>query len=62
MEILELDRVIYKIIYERERREVYYFYVQNFPGGTMICVCHHRYNMAEGPSSNNNEDKDNDNG
>jgi hypothetical protein len=40
-EILELDRVIYTIIYERERREVYYFYVWNFPGGTMICVCHH---------------------
>jgi hypothetical protein len=40
-DILELDLVIYEIIYERKRRELYYFYVRNFPGGTMICVCHH---------------------
>jgi hypothetical protein len=37
-DILELDLVIYEIIYEQEKREVYYFYVRNFPGGTMIPV------------------------
>jgi hypothetical protein len=37
-DILELDLIIYKIIYENEKREVYYFYVRNFPGGTMIPV------------------------
>jgi hypothetical protein len=57
-DILELDLVIYEIIYERKKREVYYFYVLSFPGGTMIPVRADRYNMAEGPSSNDNEDKD----
>jgi hypothetical protein len=37
-DLLELDLIIYKIIYERKKREVYYFYVRNFPGGTMIPV------------------------
>jgi hypothetical protein len=59
-DILELDLMIYEIIYERKSRELYYFYVQNFPGGTMICVHHHRYDMPEGPSSDDHEDKDND--
>jgi hypothetical protein len=36
--LLQLDLVIYEIIYERKKREVYYFYVHNFPGGTMIPV------------------------
>ncbi len=40
-DILELDLVIYEIIFARERRELYLFYARNFPGGTMICVCHH---------------------
>ncbi len=30
-DLLELDLVIYEIIYERKKREVYYFYVRNFP-------------------------------
>jgi hypothetical protein len=29
-DLLELDLVIYEIIYEREKREVYYFYVRLF--------------------------------
>jgi predicted RNA methylase len=37
--LLELDLVIYEIIYDHKKREVYYFYVRNFPGGTMIPVC-----------------------
>jgi hypothetical protein len=57
-DLLELDLVIYETIYEREKWEVYYFYVRNFPGGTMIPVRADRYNMAEGPSSNDDEDKD----
>jgi hypothetical protein len=35
---ITLDLVIYKIIYERERRELYLFYAQIRPGGTMIPV------------------------
>ena len=38
VDLLELDLVIYEIIYERKKREVYYFYVRNFPGGAMIPV------------------------
>ncbi len=57
-DLLELDLVIYEIIYEREKREVYYFYVRNFPGGTVIPVRADRCDMAEGPSSDNDEDKD----
>jgi hypothetical protein len=57
-DLLELDLVIYEIIYEREKREVYYFYVRNFPGGTMIPVGADRYDMAEGPSSDDDKDKD----
>ena len=57
-DLLELDFVIYEIILARERQELYYFYARNFPGGTMICVRHHRYDILEGPSSNDNEDED----
>ena len=57
-DILELDLIIYEIIYERKKREVYYFYVRNFPGGTMIPVRADRYDMEEGPSSDDNEDKE----
>jgi hypothetical protein len=60
-DILELDHVMYEIIYEREKREVYYFYVRNFPGGTMIPVRADQYDMAEPPSSDDDEDKDDDN-
>jgi hypothetical protein len=59
-DILELDLVIYEIIYERKKREVYYFYVRNFSGGTMIPVRADRYDMAEGPSSDDDKDKDDD--
>ncbi len=57
-DLLELDLVIYEIIYKREKREVYYFYVRNFPGGTMIPVRADRYDMEEGLSSNDDEDKE----
>jgi hypothetical protein len=57
-DLLELDLVIYKIIYEHEKRKVYYFYVRNFPGGTMIPVRANRYDMEEGPSSNDDKDKE----
>ncbi len=59
-DILELGLVIYEIIFARERRELYLFYTQNFPRGTMIHVRHHQYDMVEGPSSNNDEDEDDD--
>jgi hypothetical protein len=59
VDLLELDLIIYEIIYEREKRDVYYSYVRNFPGGTMI-LCADQYNMAEGPSSDDDEDEDDD--
>ena len=57
-DLLVLDIVIYEIIYERERRELYLFYARNIPGGTMIPVRAERYNMEEGPSSDDDDDKD----
>jgi hypothetical protein len=59
-DLLVLDLVIYEIIYERERRELYLFYARNRPGGTMIPVCASQYDMEEGPSSDDNDDKDDD--
>jgi hypothetical protein len=60
-DLLVLDLVIYEIIYERKRRELYLFYARNFPGGTMIPVRASQYDMEEGPSSDDNVDKDDDN-
>ncbi len=57
-DLLVLDLVIYEIIYERERRELYLFYARNRPGGTMIPVRASQYDMEEGPSSNDDDDKD----
>ena len=59
-DLLVLDVVIYEIIYERERRELYHFYARNRPGGTMIPVRAERYDMEEGPSSDDDDDKDDD--
>jgi hypothetical protein len=59
-DLLVLDIVIYEIIYERERPELYLFYARNRPGGTMIPVRAERYDMEEGPSSDDDNDKDDD--
>ena len=59
-DLLVLDFIIYEIIYERERRELYLFYARNFPGGTMIPIRTHRYDMEEGPSSDDDDNEDDD--
>jgi hypothetical protein len=59
-DLLVLDLVIYEIIYERERRELYLFYARNRPEGTMIPVRAERYDMEEGPSSDDDDDEDDD--
>jgi hypothetical protein len=59
-DLLVLDIVIYEIIYERERPELYLFYARNRPGGTMIPVRAERYDMEEGPSSDDDDNKDDD--
>jgi hypothetical protein len=59
-DLLVLDLVIYEIIHERKRRELYLFYARNRPGGTMIPVPASRYDMEEGPSSDGDDDKDDD--
>ena len=60
-DLLVLDLIIYEIIYESERRELYLLYARNRPGGTMIPVRASRYDMEEGPSSDDDDDKDDDN-
>jgi hypothetical protein len=62
VDILELDLLIYEIIFARERRELYISYVRNFPRGTFTCVCKHWWDIPEGPSNdkdNNNNDNNN---
>ena len=62
-DLLVLDLVIFEIIYERERRELYHFYARVRETGTMIPVRTERDDMEEGPSSdddNNEDDDDND--
>ncbi len=59
-DLLVLDLVIYEIIYERERRELYLLYARVRETGTMIPVRASRYDMEEGPSSNDDDDKDDD--
>ena len=58
VDILELDLLIYKIIFARERRELYISYVRNFPRGTFTHVCKHQYDIPEGLSK---DDDNNDN-
>ncbi len=41
VDILELDHLIYEIIFARERWELYNSYVRNFPRGTFTGVCKH---------------------
>ena len=59
-DLLVLDLVIYEIIYERERRELYLFYARVRETGTMIPVRAERYDMEEGPSSDYDNDEDDD--
>ncbi len=57
-DILELDHLIYEIVFARERRELYNSYVRIFPRGTFTRVREHRLDIPEGPSSDEDEDDD----
>ena len=59
-DLLVLDLVIYEIIYERERRELYLFYARVRETGTMIPVRAERDDMEEGPTSDDDDNKDDD--
>jgi hypothetical protein len=61
VDILELDLLIYEIIFALERRELYISYVRNFPRDSFTRVCKHRYNILEGPSDDDDDDNNNDN-
>jgi hypothetical protein len=58
LDILELDDLIYEIIFARERQELYNSYCRNFPRGTVTRVREHRWDILEGPSSDEDEDND----
>ena len=60
VDILELDLILYEIIFSRERRELYVSYVRNFPRGTFTRVHMHRYNIPEGPNDNDDDDGNDD--
>ena len=59
-DLLVLDVVIYEIIYERERRELYHFYARVRETGTMIPVRAERDDMEEGPTSDDDDNEDDD--
>jgi hypothetical protein len=59
-DLLVLDLVIYEIIYERERRELYLFYARVKETGTMISVRAERDDMEEGPTSDDDDNEDDD--
>jgi hypothetical protein len=59
VDILELDHLIYEIIFGWERRELYNSYVRNFPRGTFTHVRKHRWDIPERPSSDKDKDDDN---
>ena len=59
-DLLVLDLVIFEIIYERERRELYHFYARVRETGTMIPVRAERDDMEEGPTSDDDDNEDDD--
>jgi hypothetical protein len=61
VDILELDHLIYEIIFARERQELYNSYVWNFPRGTFTRVREHRWDIPEGPSPDKDKDDDDNN-
>ncbi len=61
VDILELEDLIYEIIFDRERRELYNSDVRIFPRGTFARIHEHRWDIPEGPSSDEDEDDDDNN-
>ncbi len=59
-DLLILDLVIYEIIYERKRRELYHFYARVRETGTMIPARAERDDMEEGPTSDDDDNEDDD--
>ena len=52
-DLLQLDLLIYEIVYSRERFQLYLSYIRNFPGGTFTPVREHRFDI---PDEDNEED------
>jgi hypothetical protein len=61
VDILELQDLIYEIIFDRERRELYNSYVWIFPRGTFARIRKHQWDIPEGPSSDEDKDDDDNN-
>ncbi len=59
MDILELEDLIYEIIFDQERQELYNSYVRIFPRGTFARIREHQWDIPEGPSLDEDEDDDN---
>jgi hypothetical protein len=58
-DILELEDLIFEIIFDRKRRELNNSYVRIFPRGTFARIREHRLDIPEGPSSDEDKDYDN---
>ena len=46
-DLLQLDLLIYEIVYSRERFQLYLSYIQNFPGGSFTPVRKHRFDIPD---------------
>ena len=54
--LLQLDLLIYEIVYSRERFQLYLSYIRNFPGGTFTPVREHRFDPDEDDGEHDDED------
>ena len=52
-DLMQIDLLIYEIVYSRERFQLYLSYIRNFPGGTFTPVREHRFDI---PDEDNEED------
>lgn len=46
-DLMQLDLLIYEIVYSRERFQLYLSYIRNFPGGTFTPVREHRFDIPD---------------
>ena len=60
IDLLELDLVIFEIIYERDilNPTIFRFFARNRPSGNLIPIRTHRFDIEDEDNNDNNEDND----
>ena len=57
-DLMQLDLLIYEIVYSWERFQLYLSYIRNFPGGTFTPVCEHRFDIPDEDDKDDDDDED----